>query len=71
MQTHWCRKLNGGIGREIESKALNIEKLERDKKEVIKKLESLNRDIQIQEHELLESISQEWSREEIKLAREV
>ncbi|MNR46972.1 hypothetical protein D3C85_1660110 [compost metagenome] len=48
METHWCRKLDGGIGREIESKALNIEKLERDKIELIRKLESLNRDIQIQ-----------------------
>lgn len=71
METHWCRKLNGGIGREIESKALNIEKLERDKIGLIRKLQSLNRDIQIQEHELLESIRQEWSKEEIKLAREI
>lgn len=71
METHWCRKLNGGIGIEIESKALSIEKLERDKIELIRKLESLNRDIQIQEHELLEAINEEWSKEEIKLARKI
>ncbi|BDU27696.1 hypothetical protein [Flavobacterium sp. GSB-24] len=70
MQTHWCRKLNGGIGREIESKALNIEKLERDKADLIRKLDLINMDIQIQEYELLESISQEWSKKEIQLARE-
>lgn len=53
METHWCRKLNGGIGREIESKVLNIEKLERDKADLIRKLDLINRDILIQEHELL------------------
>ncbi|MBZ4037809.1 hypothetical protein K6T82_23835 [Flavobacterium sp. 17A] len=69
METHWCRKLKGGIGREIENMALNAEKLQREKKELLRKLDSLEREIKIQEHDLLESINQEWSREEINTAR--
>jgi len=71
MERHWSRRLKGGIGREIETKALNIENLEREKKGLIVKLESINREIQIQEHEILESINEEWSKEEINSARAI
>lgn len=71
MERHWSRRLKGGIGREIETKALNIENLEREKKGLIAKLESINREIQIQEYEILESINEEWSKEEINSARAI
>lgn len=48
--------------------ALNAENPGR-KKELLRKLDSLEREIKIQEHDLLESINQEWSREEINTAR--
>jgi hypothetical protein len=71
MEAHWCRRLKGGIGREIESKADHIETLERKKKELLKQLDSVNRDIEIQEHELLESIKEEWTAQEIISARNI
>ncbi|WP_289058714.1 hypothetical protein [uncultured Flavobacterium sp.] len=71
MQAHWCRRLKGGIGREIETKACNIENLERKKSELLKQLDSVNRDLQIQEHELLESIKEEWTAQEINTARNI
>lgn len=71
MESHWSRRLKGGIGREIETKALNIEKLEREKNELIAKLESVNREIQIREYDILESISEEWNKEEINSARAI
>lgn len=71
MEAHWCRRLKGGIGAEIERKAESLENLERQKRDALKKLESLNREILIQEHDLLESIKEEWSGEEINSARQI
>lgn len=70
MPSHWSRKLDGGIGRLIESAVLDIEKLQEERELLKKKLEQIDRNLNIQEFELLQSIQQEWSREDISRARE-
>lgn len=71
MQNHWSRKLEGGIGREIKEAALDIERLQAEKKLLNEKIEKIERNISIKEFELLQSIEQEWSKEEIRKARTI
>lgn len=67
---HWSRNLAGGIGREILNEVTEIEKREGELVLLKKKIENLERDIQIRESDLLESISKEWTKTEIRNARE-
>ncbi|WP_289035657.1 hypothetical protein [uncultured Flavobacterium sp.] len=67
---HWSRNLAGGIGREILDEVTEIENREIELSQLKKKIEKLERDIQIREHELLENIRKEWSTIEISNARE-